>query len=84
MSHEEKRVWGIHTTDDNLFLQRHVIAIGWEDMGDLSQLEANRDAFKEKYAAVYPDARKGRISTHAGMLYRFVHEVGIGDYVVFP
>ena len=68
MSHEEKRVWGIHTTDDNLFLQRHVIAIGWEDMGDLSQLEANRDAFKEKYAAVYPDARKGRISTHAGML----------------
>lgn len=84
MSHEEKRVWGIHTTDDNLFLQRHVIAIGWEDMGDLSQLEANRDAFKEKYAAVYPDTRKGRISTHAGMLYRFVHEVGIGDYVVFP
>ena len=84
MSHEEKRVWGIHTTDDNLFLQRHVIAIGWEDMGDLSQLEANRAAFKEKYAAVYPAARKGRISPHAGMLYRFVHEVGIGDYVVFP
>ena len=22
MSHEEKRVWGIHTTDDNLFLQQ--------------------------------------------------------------
>jgi len=84
MSHEEKRVWGIHTLDDNLFLQHDVIAIGWNDMGDLSQIEANREAFKERYAAVYPDARKGRISTHAGMLYRFVHEVGIGDYVVFP
>ena len=58
MSHEEKRVWGIHTLDDNLFLQHDVIAIGWNDMGDLSQIEANREAFKERYAAVYPEARK--------------------------
>ena len=48
MSHEEKRVWGIHTTDDNLFLQQAVIAIGWKAMGDLSRIEANREAFKEK------------------------------------
>ena len=79
MSHEEKRVWGIHTTDDNLFLQQAVIAIGWKAMGDLSRIEANREAFKEKYAAVYPDAKKGRVSNHVGMLYRFVHEVEIGD-----
>ena len=46
MSHEEKRVWGIHTLDDNLFLQHDVIAIGWNDMGDLSQIEANREALK--------------------------------------
>lgn len=26
---KEKRVWGIHTRDDNLFLQKDVIAIGW-------------------------------------------------------
>lgn len=26
---EEKRVWGIHTQDDKLFLQDSVIAIGW-------------------------------------------------------
>ena len=84
MSREEKRVWGIHTTDDNLFLQQAVIAIGWKAMGDLSRIEANREAFKEKYAAVYPDAKKGRVSNHVGMLYRFVHEVEIGDYVVFP
>ena len=84
MVDEEKRVWGIHTKDDNLFLQKDVIAIGWKDVGDLSKIEAERDAFKEKYAQVYPNAKKGSIANGAGMLYRFACEVQIGDYVIFP
>ncbi|WP_276929739.1 restriction endonuclease [Herbinix luporum] len=84
MTDEEKKVWGIHTQDDNLFLKNNVIAIGWSDMGDLSAIEASREAFKEKYSQVYPNAKKGSIATGAGMLYRFCHEVQIGDYVVFP
>ena len=47
MSDEDKRIWGIHTKDDNLFLRRGVIAIG-RDMGDLSLIQANRDSFKRK------------------------------------
>ena len=84
MADEEKRVWGIHTKDDNLFLQKDVIAIGWKEIGDLSKIKAERDAFKEKYAQVYPDAKKGSIANGAGMLYRFACEVQVGDYVVFP
>lgn len=84
MANEEKKIWGIHTQDDNLFLKDNVIAIGWRKMGDLSQIEANRDAFKEKYIQTYPDAMKGSIATGAGMLYRFCYEVQVGDYVVFP
>ena len=84
MPSEEKRIWGIHTKDDNLFLHQDVIAIGWKDMGDLSLIQADRDAFKEKYTEVYPDAKKGSIANGAGMLYRFTHEVEIGDFVVFP
>lgn len=84
MADEEKRVWGIHTKDDNLFLQKDVIAIGWKEIGDLSKIKAERDAFKEKYAQVYPEAKKGSIANGAGMLYRFACEVQIGDYVVFP
>lgn len=81
---DEKRVWGIHTQDDNLFLKDDVIAIGWKEIGDLSKIEATRDAFKTKYAESYPDDKKGAIPTSAGMLYRFIHEAQIGDYVVFP
>ena len=76
-------VWGIHTMNDNLFLNNNVIAIGWKAFGDLSVLDATREAFKAHYEKSYPDAKKGSIPTSAGMLFRFMHEVKIGDYVVF-
>lgn len=76
-------VWGIHTMNDNLFLNNNVIAIGWKAFGDLSVLDATREAFKAHYEKSYPDAKKGSIPTSAGMLFRFIHEVQIGDYVVF-
>lgn len=81
---EDKKVWGIHTQNDSLFLNKDLIAIGWRDFGDLSKVEESRDAFKVHYIEAYPDAKKGQIANGAGMLYRFLHEVQIGDYVVFP
>ncbi len=86
ISGEEKKVWGIHTQDQNLFLNKDkgVIAIGWKEMGDLSKIGADRNNFKSRYSEVYPDATKNSISTCSGMLYRFVHEMNINDYVVFP
>ena len=56
---DEKKVWGIHTQDDSLFLQGNVIAIGWKEMGDLSVLAPDRESFRDKYLAVFPDAKKG-------------------------
>ena len=84
MANDEKRIWGIHTQDDNLFLKGNVIAIGWHLMGDLRLIEASRDGFKDKYMQTYPDAKTGSIATGAGMLFRFCYEVQIGDYVIFP
>ncbi|MDZ5776502.1 restriction endonuclease, partial [Stenotrophomonas maltophilia] len=60
-------VWGIHagrTGDaDALFLKQGCIAIGWDAMGDLSVLAADRDAFRQCYVQAYPDAKKGGIAT---------------------
>ena len=81
---EEKRVWGIHTLDDYMFLNRSVIAIGWKPMGNLSEISPDREAFKKKYASIYPEAKLQAVATSAGMLYRFVYEAKVGDYVVFP
>lgn len=84
-SKDEIRVWGIHNTrDENLFLQDSVIAIGWEEMGELSAIENSRDAFKSALAKTYSGSSKMSIAINGGQLYRFVYEARIGDYVVFP
>lgn len=88
MSNEEKTLWGIHggrTGDaNNLFLKKKCIAIGWDKMPDLSTLKADRDSFKDEVAQKYPDAKKGAIPNYAGQLFRFVHEVQVGDLVAYP
>lgn len=84
MSVEQNRIWGIHTKDDNLFLQQNVIAIGWKDLGDLSKINPDRNSFMDKYIETYPNDKKRSIAVCVGMLYRFVQEVQIGDYIVFP
>ena len=84
MADTEKKIWGIHTTDEELFLKNHKIAIGWREIGNLREIPDNRDDFKTKYSQVYPDAKKGIILTNVGMLYRFCCEMNIGDYVIYP
>ena len=81
---EEKKVWGIHTMDDHLFLKNNLIGIGWREIGDLLLIDADREAFKEKYKQIFVDSKPQAIPTCAGMLFRFAHEMQIGDYVVFP
>jgi restriction system protein len=69
MADIEKRIWGIHTYDEALFLKDDKMAIGWKEIGNLREIPANRDDFKKKYVQVYPDASKGAVATCAGMLY---------------
>ena len=64
MATANKTVWGIHTMDDPLFLNQNLIAIGWEGMGNLSSIIASRDAYKEKYSAVYPETKSQGLFNH--------------------
>lgn len=80
----DARIWGIHSRVDSLFLNKGVIAVGWKELGDVSGLPATREAFKRYYAKVYPDAGKQSVANSSGTLYRFVHELKVGDWVLFP
>ncbi|ODR93442.1 restriction endonuclease [Methyloceanibacter superfactus] len=60
------------------------VAIGWPELGDLSSVSANRNAFKEAIQAAYPTAKAGSIPVQAGVLFRFLHEVSDGDVVIYP
>jgi restriction system protein len=85
---DEATVWGIHagkTGDaDSIFLKAQVIALGWLKVGDLEKLPNNREAFKAAVSKGYPDAKPGAIPTNAGQMYRFVHELKVGDLVAYP
>lgn len=84
---KESNLWGIHAGRfggaESIFLNEHCVALGWEEVGDLSELSADREAFKKRIAEVYPDKNGGSVANNAGQLFRFTHEMKIGDHVVY-
>ncbi|MCX6347935.1 MAG: restriction endonuclease [Candidatus Aureabacteria bacterium] len=84
----DKTLWGIHggkTGDaDNLFLKHGVIALGWTEMGNMSKLAADREAFKAKLLEIRPDRKERYYWISAGQCFRFVHEAKKGDLVIYP
>ena len=84
---KETTVWGIHAgktgNAESLFFEKHVVALGWPLVGDLSPLGANKEAFKAAVLAGYPDAKAGAIPNNAGQLFRFVNELKLGDLVAY-
>ncbi len=88
MADRETTVWGIHagkTGDaDTLFLKKDCVALGWSGVGDLGALSADREAFKAKVATIYPEKKPGAVANNAGQLFRFVHELRVGDVIAYP
>jgi len=88
MAQGDAVVWGIHAgiggAADALFLQHQCIAVGWTKVGDLTQIRADREAFKAKVAECYPEAKPGAIPPWAGLLFRFAHEIKPSDIIVYP
>lgn len=81
------RIWAVRAGAanqvDHIFMGRNQLAVNFSDVGgDVSALPANRGAFRAVFdrAAVRPEAAP----IQAGQLFRFVHEMHIGDRVVYP
>ena len=60
------------------------MSIGWDAIGDLSQIGPDRTELKARIAFAYPDAKPGAIPVWAGVLHRFAFEMVEGDYVISP
>lgn len=61
-----------------------MVALGWSALPDLSTLEAKREAFVEAFAAAYNHGPEANIATTASQPFRFVHELSVGDLVLYP
>jgi restriction system protein len=85
---ESSAVWGIHagkTGDaDTLFIKKSCVALGWHEVGDLSHLPDDREAFKSRLLTAYPGKKTLSIAVSAGQLFRFIFEAKAGQIVAYP
>lgn len=80
-----EHVWMVRSGSDNELVdqveKQQAVAIGWSEMGDLSDLKTRED-FKERYRETYPDHSDRRVAVNAGQIYRFCRELEPSDYVL--
>lgn len=70
---------GSYLSDD--FLEKSLVAIGWNELGELPE-ELTYQQLKLKFRAAYPDDSEGRVNQCVGQIWRFFREFQIGDQVV--
>lgn len=63
------------------FKEKGVVALGWADIGDISQLKS-REEITAKIQEIWPDWKLRAAQVSAAQLYRFKNQVQIGDGVV--
>jgi restriction system protein len=83
------RVWAVRAGGDSeadpLFIEHGQIAVSFRDADqDVSAVPPQRAAFKDVFARTNGEIKPAAIPVQAGQLFRFVHEMKIGDRVVYP
>lgn len=77
-------VWGLHHRGAHEFVAEKFVAVGWPDVGDLTELQEDREQFKALLRASFPDKSESWVANAAGQLLRFRHVMKAGDLLVYP
>ena len=80
-----KNVWMIRAGEAGYlideFSKNKLVAIGWSQMGDLSQVKT-QEALKKLYRQTYPQAKPGKVAGAAAVIHKFCNVAQRGDGVV--
>jgi restriction system protein len=77
-------LWGLHHRGAHEFVSERIVAIGWPDAGDLTDLPEDREQFKARLRVNFPDRNEAWVANAAGQLLRFRHVMNVGDLLVYP
>jgi len=81
----QKHLWMIRAGEKGIFIDdfinENIVAIGWMEIGDLSNI-TNKNDLENEIELTYPDWTKGQITNSVGQIYRFLFEIKIGDKVI--
>ncbi len=68
----------------NLFIKNGLVVLSDAGLGNLLKLNATRSSFYATYRELHPDKTRSGIAQIGGKYFRFLHEIAIGDYVLYP
>lgn len=74
---------GKHGESEDEVLNNDIVAIGWIEMPDLSDIKS-RDQLKHRLDEIYPGKKKMAIANEAGQIWTFLNKIKEGDLVVLP
>lgn len=76
-------LFGMHIKEKNdaLSEENPHVCIGWSNLGDLSNIDS-KEQLSELYEANYDKNNRGR-GQDVGQIWRFIHDMKVGDYVIF-
>lgn len=68
---------------EDLALEKNIAVIGWDELGDLSDIET-REALLARLEAAYPDAKRKTLQNWSSQIWPFIKEMQPGDLVALP
>ncbi len=75
------KLWAAHSLGDAFSTESGVISFDWPAGSEMCIRDSDRDAFRRKFEAAYPDGNAANRAAVAGALYRLVYEAENGDYI---
>src|SRR5687768_9507452 len=87
MFENKARLWVVHISNDEACALRAqnegFVCIGWTRIGDLTPFDT-REKMKAAYRRAFPQAADQSVYSSYGQVFRFAHEMAVGDPVVYP
>ena len=84
---KRKPIWlvraGRNGEQEAAALEHSVVAIGWDELGDLSTVK-DKERLLELFEETYPNSKPKAIENKANQVWKFRSEIKVGDIVVLP
>ena len=81
----ENKLWMVRSGESGYllekFMEQSIVAIGWNEIGDISK-KLNLEDLKDKIQASYPNYKISQVNNFAGQIFRFKNEFQKGDHVI--
>lgn len=74
---------GKHGAEEQIAIDQNVVTIGWNEFPSFSKIKTRND-LTAVYRKEYPDVSKNKSGNEIGQIWRFIHEIKIGDLVALP